>query len=240
MNIETSIIIPTYNHWELSLKWLANLSWVLPYEGVEVIWIDDSDEEACLNNASWWIDHFIKKLHYTKTSGKIGFPKSANLGVSKSVGEYVVILTSDVAVKTKEFIDHIHDDIKGDDKVLTGGRVLNWDTGWNTFKIGTKNYTIPYCEGYLLACTRKAWDSLEGFDERFSPYDYEDMDISMKALEQGFQLHHLPDTDYFHQNGGTILMDDVRRNITLNHRDVFFEKWKDKIPTIMNARIGAK
>src|SRR3972149_1122004 len=104
--------------------------------------------------------------------------------------------------------------------------------GWNEVDINGRHYVIPYAEGWLLGCTKKAWKELGGFDLDYGKYDYEDIDLTMKALELGYNIVNLNSHKVKHIGGATIYKVNPNRvEITNRNRILFTEKWKDKIPT---------
>src|SRR4030042_188175 len=124
--------------------------------------------------------------------------------------------------------------INEDNKMLVAGRVVDWEGGWNEFDIDGKHYVIPYAEGWLLGCTKLAWKGLGGFDPIYSPYDYEDLDLSMKAMSLEYNIVGLNSDKVKHLGGATVYhINPNRIEITQRNRELFISKWKDKIPTLI-------
>jgi len=55
--------------------------------------------------------------------------------------------------------------------------------------------------GACLAITRAAWESVGGFDERFFPVWFEDVDLCQRLLEHGGKIVYCP-AAHFHHSGG--------------------------------------
>ena len=117
----------------------------------------------------------------------VGFLKASNVGMKDATGDIIILLSNDVRVKgdIAQRIEHI---LRSQD-ALVGGRYLSFDTGWNTFG----GITFPYIEGWLLASTKTLWEEAGYFDERFSPNDMEDVDISTTFVRNGHTLVALPE-----------------------------------------------
>lgn len=234
--METSIILLSYNHWELTHARLAELAQYMPWEDCELIVFDNgSTDEDCFLGITWWEKYFKKPLKYFRVPENLGFSGGFNEAITHATGRKLLLLSNDVRIMKPSFIDTVGQVLTNCDTILAGGRVINWDTGWNKFVIKGKTYVIPYCEGYALAITASAWVKLGGFDPRFNPHDYEDIDLSMTALSKGFSLLPLGEHDYIHFGGQTITSQD-RPKITIEHQKIFLDKWKDTIPTLLKER----
>jgi GT2 family glycosyltransferase len=231
-----SIVIPFYNMWELTHQRLMDLYKFAP-DYCEIVLVDDaSTEPECGSGIAWWqkTDFIRHKIRYYKNPENVGFGQSNNNGYKLAKGTYLIFLSNDVMV-SGDFITDIVDLIGKDDKMLIGGRIVDWAGGWNEFDINGKHYVIPYAEGWLLGCTKVAWKGLGGFDvETYRKFDYEDVDLTMKALELGYNIVNLNSSKVKHLGSQTISKLNIdRQSITENNREKFISKWKDRIPTLV-------
>ena len=103
---------------------------------------------------------------------------------------------------------------------LMGATLLRRDTGWNRFG----DRVIPYLEGWFLFMAADVFQSIGGFDERYSPCDYEDVDFSYAAEEKGIKLVKVP-MPLRHIGGQTGVLLPERREITKRNRIKFAKKW---------------
>jgi len=233
MEIELSIVLLTYNHWELTLPRLVELTQKMPWEGAELVWVDNgSTDETTLQGTTFWNQHFDKPFQYLRLSPNLGFDGGFNAGVAKAKGKNLLLLSNDVKINNSSFVNDILSLVKNDDRILLGGRILQHDTGWNVFEVEDKKYLVPYCEGYALALTRKAWDDLGGFDPLYHPYDFEDVDLSLTALSKGFILAEMPSEWFTHFCAKTINQPD-RSIISLANREKFYNKWKENFAKVL-------
>jgi len=203
----------------------------------EIILVDDASTELeCSNGLNWWMKNTNRhNIRYYKNKENVGFGASMNNGAKLAKGEYIIFLSNDVII-SGDFVTDMVTLMHGDNKILVAGRVVDWAGGWNEFDIGGKHYVIPYAEGWLLGCTKKAWKELDGFDLDYGKYDYEDIDLTMKALELGYNIVNLNSHKVKHIGGATIYKVNPNRvEITNRNRTLFFEKWKDKIPSLMTT-----
>jgi GT2 family glycosyltransferase len=235
MDIDLSIVLLAYNNWNMIGSRMLDLRAYMPWEGCELVWVDNASPDEAVRTASkFWSQNFNRTIQFFQLEKNLFFGGGFNFGVGMARGKNVLLLSSDVKINTPNFVKNILTTLK-DGKILAGGRVIDWDTGWNTHIIEGKRYIVPYCEGYALAVNKKDWEELGGFDEKlYSPYDYEDIDLSMNALSKGFTLKALPSEDYFH-HGGQSISREGRESITILHKAAFLNKWKSTIPSVLEG-----
>jgi N-acetylglucosaminyl-diphospho-decaprenol L-rhamnosyltransferase len=58
--------------------------------------------------------------------------------------------------------------------------------------------------GACLAFTRAAWDSVAGFDERFFPVWFEDVDFSKRLLDNGGKIMYCPEARFRHSGAHSV------------------------------------
>lgn len=236
MEVKLSIVILNYNRADLLSKRMMDMIANVPHEDVEVVVVDNgSTDDTALKIFEWWrnskLSFPVKFYHIDKNQG---FSGGMNFGITVAKGNIVLCLSNDVQVCGSTLCSTILDIFDKGDKILLGGRIIDWNSGWNTFTISGKSYTVPYCEGYAVAMTKQNWEALDYFDTIYSPYDYEDVDLSMKALQAGIILKSLPPEMFIHQSGQTI-SGEGRMDITKANQQKFFDKWKDYIPKILGG-----
>lgn len=57
---------------------------------------------------------------------------------------------------------------------------------------------IPYLEGWCVAASGLAWNTLGGWDEKYLVSSWEDVDFSLTAMKCGFNLAYAPDFPFVH------------------------------------------
>lgn len=222
------VVIPVYNNWTQCHNLLWDLYRYCVNDIASVVVVNDcSDEEEMVSGGLRWWEKESKLLPLKVYSNEYnqGFLKTANFGMSKVKGEpfdVIMLISTDVSIKAPIMEQALT--LCDSEKSLVGGRLLNWDTGWNTF-----NGTIyPYLEGWLLAASQKSWETLGYFDERYAPCDYEDVDLSTKATHIGFTLEALNHPLVRHLGGQSIGYSPEREAKTKINRIKFMEKWVNK------------
>lgn len=151
----------------------------------------------------------------------IGFGPGFNMMANDALGEILFFVSNDVKI-WGDFITPVMDNLNNNDYAIVCHELNNFPTGWNQFG----GQMIPYPAGHFFACTKKLWkEVIGGFDERFIPHDYEDVDLGMAAKELEISLIGLPMLPVEHMVAGTIGYSPERMENTLLQRKRFAEKW---------------
>jgi GT2 family glycosyltransferase len=235
--MKTGIVIPFFNHWDLTHALLARLYEFLAREDIEIILINDaSTENDCETGVAWWQSWHSKPIYYYRNNTNLGVGGSMNIGAKLAIkhgAEVLVFLSNDVIVSS-DFMPGIFNALAKDKNILIGGELIYWDGGWNKIEIEGKKHIIPYLNGWLLACTASIWRNLGGFDLLYGKYTYEDIDLSTKALSLGYNLVALNNPGLKHLGGGTISQGNADRiKITEENKAKYIQKWKPHFADII-------
>ncbi len=212
-----SVVIPCFNKWHLTHQLLFDL-----YKNCslieEVIVVDNgSTEKEIKDGLAWWATTHMLPIETITLKENVGFLRAANIGLKAAVEDVVCLVSNDVRVRG-DVISFLHTASRS---FIWGGRLLDWDTGWNTFN----GKIFPYLEGWILAADNRAWKELDYFDELFAPNDMEDVDFSTKARNNNFILGVFPDGYVEHIGAQTIGYGTERENTTIKNKKKFEEKW---------------
>ena len=231
---KVGIIVPFYNHWDLCHARLFEFYRLLPQEDVEIILVDDASEdiEEIQGGISWWQkDTKHHKIRYYRTPENCGFGGAMNIGAKiamRNGAEILIFHSNDVKI-FGDVVTPVIDIINKNENVLIGNELINYPAGWNEFEIRGKKILIPWLNGYWLACSSKIWKMLGGFDPIYGKHDYEDVDISTKALIIGLTLVPLNSPLIKHLGTQTIGYTAERLAITTKNREKYLQKWSDKL-----------
>lgn len=180
----TSVVIPAYN----GQKFLeANLPSVMALGAEEIIVVDDASIEPVSFPK-------VKTIHHPKN---LGFPISVNEGFAAAIGDIVILLNQDVKPDKnllKYTLPHF-----ADPKIFAvtfNEQGRSWakaeiKNGFLEFTNGPLDHNIHssfWASGGSAAFRKSYWDALGGFDPRFSPGYYEDLDISWRASNRGYDI----------------------------------------------------
>lgn len=212
-----SIVIPTYNTWNLTESLAIQIT---QHESPnDFIFVDDGST----NRPSGF---FYGLGNVVQLPMNTGFTIACNKGLktalplSSGLNHIIFLISNDVQINGK-FIQQTADILLSGRKHLVGNRLINWDTGWNEFE----GKVFYYLEGFFLAATSDGWRELGLFDERYAPYDMEDIDLSTKAKSIGYKLTSLNNPNIVHRGAGTLGYNPEREAITIRNKELFRKKW---------------
>jgi GT2 family glycosyltransferase len=218
--MKVSFVIPSHNHFELVNQLLVDLHEHCSPD--EVIVVDDfSTDQVAIDGLAWWRSNYGTTV--LRPIENLGFLKASNYGMRKATGDVICLISTDVRVY-KDLSTFAKGMTQIEGKLLLGGRVYNDSTGWNDFD----GRIFPYVEGWLLIAKKEHWEELGYFDERYSPNDFEDVDLSTTAIQKGFNLAQItPDAGAVveHIGAQSIGYTDVRRELTEKNKESFRLKW---------------
>lgn len=215
--MRVSFVIPSYNNFHLVNQLLVDINEHTHPD--EIIVVDDcSADEKAIEGLWWWESNMDVEVRRTPTN--LGFLKASNYGLWLANGDVVCLISTDVRIH-RDFIYFLVNELVEKPQKLIGGRLLDWDTGWNTFD-GKMHI---YLEGWFLATGKAQWEELGYFDERYSPHDMEDIDLSTTAISKGWTLSELPAGMVSHIGAQSIGYNEEREKITKENREKFRLKW---------------
>lgn len=218
-----SIVIPTYNHYELIHSQLFQLYQQCKHLTEVIVINNGSTDKDYYDGISWWRGNGMLPMRVLDIPENCGFILASNLGIQKAVGDDICLLSNDVKVGS-DISTTIPAILNVNGKCLVGGRLLDFDTGWNRFG----NTIYPYLEGWLLATTKKGWKELGYLDEDLVPNDFEDVSLSTKALGMDYTLVPLNDDRIVHLGGQTIGYNPAREAITKRNQKIFEKKYANR------------
>lgn len=214
-----SIITPVWNKSELTHQFLFK-NWQLYQHRpeIEFVIVNNGSTDNTGRVLNQWVGIMGKRLVVVELPENTGFGPGNNRGAEAAKGLILVFLSNDVLPK-RDYITPIQEAMTNN--VLFGPDLLDYDTGWNKFG----DTLIPYLAGHCLACTRKTWETLGGFDDRYVPCDYEDIDLSYTAQQKGIELRalNLPLQHMFGQSA--MNLSGGRGKATLKNQALFKKKW---------------
>lgn len=219
--MKTSVVIPCYNHYDLLHQILWDLYKNCKDEINEVIVVNNGSTDSGWNDGleGFWFKQKLLPIKVVYIKDNIGFLLAANKGMSVASGEVLILISNDVRIygnvvrTAKEILFTYPND-------AVGGKLLNFDTGWNTFD----GVTYPYLEGWLLGCTKELWQKTGGFDEQFAPSDMEDVDWSTTVKKLGGSLIEIK-SSFEHIGAQTYGYNPEREARTIKNKEKFRKKW---------------
>jgi GT2 family glycosyltransferase/glycosyltransferase involved in cell wall biosynthesis len=211
-----SVVVCAFNHVDLTARSLTALFANTDLEAIEVIVVDDcsTDETAA------YLER-VPNVRVIRHWENKGFLRSANHGAAAARGEHIFFLNNDAEV-TPGWLGPLLDEL-GDPSVGAAGSMLVYPdgriqeagvtiwsdgTGWalgRDAEMGNPEYlhrrTVDYCSGAALMVRAAAFARVGGFDERFVPAYYEDVDLCFSLRRLGLSVVYVPDSQVVHHEG---------------------------------------
>lgn len=196
----------------------------------EIIIADDASTDDSVE--------FIKKNYAAiilithKTNG--GFSKNINSGIKQAANDWVLALNSDISLEENYFMPlskYMSDlncfGVMGGIYDETTKQLIDAAKypSRNGFTIsGTVNYEVKndtsssklpsfFLSGANALMNRKKLLLVEGFDEIYSPFYYEDVDLGIKAWRLGWKCYYETEAKCFHRTSSTIKSSFAKKEI---------------------------
>ncbi len=244
---DVSIIIPAYGQIAFTLACLRSISRAENKASFEVIVVDDHSPIAEYRPLSE-----IANLRALRNSENLGYLRSCNAGAQHARGEDLVILNNDTLV-TDGWIDAlIETRVNFPDAGLIGSRLIFpdgslqeagsivWRDG-SAFNYGWgEDASVPrfafarqadYVSAAAILINAEFFEELDGFDERYAPAFYEDVDLAFRVREAGRSVVYQPASTVIHFGGASHGRDTsvgLKRHQVLN-RETFVSRWKGRL-----------
>lgn len=243
---DTSIIIPVFNKVEFTFQCLRSLLREIDFNEAEVIIVNNASTDA----TGELLARFQTRVRVIVNKENLGFVDACNQGAAAARGRYLVFLNNDTVV-LPGWLKHLRATIESDERIGAVGSMFLYEDGtiqeagagvWQNgaaFHYGwggspdDRRYTfrreVDYCSGASLLIRRDLFEQLGGFDRRYAPAYYEDVDICFGVRSLGYKVVYQPMSRIVHYEGvtagrGTAI--GFKRYQVTNRRK-FVEKWRD-------------
>ncbi|MCT7520068.1 glycosyltransferase family 2 protein [Aliarcobacter cryaerophilus] len=246
-----SVILPNYNGKSLLLSNIPSIVTALENSkyDFEIIVVDDcstDDSVEMLKKEFSFVRIIINETNQ-------GFSYTCNRGIFSARNSILCIVNTDVTFTPTYFTQGIK---YFDDKNVFAlkGNIINYQNNTNevvsiekTAKLFIKRGFLRFDKkvehipnsftgeiggefvllGCCFLCDRHKAIELKGFDEIYSPFYWEDSDISLRALRKGYKLVYEPSCVVYHKTSSTIPNFRSSTKIKLvSNRNKFIFTWK--------------
>lgn len=223
---QVSIIIPTWNTADITLKCINTIVKETPKNYAEIIIVDngstDQTESLLKNN---------QNIIYCCNSSNLGFSKGNNVGAKLAKSDILFFLNSDMELIDSKLVDMVNFLKQHPDCGAVGPQFLNPDgsvqgsiipeqsvaNAFKEFWLKQPAYTkyslndttaVGSISGGAVLITRDVFDKIGGWDERYFFY-YEDLELCRQIKKLGKQIFYFPECRVIHRHGasGTKLAD---------------------------------
>jgi GT2 family glycosyltransferase len=242
-----SIIIPVHNQWAQTLMCLRSILENTKGLTYEVIVGDDESTDETTE-----LQERARNVYVARNATRRGFLGNCNNAATRARGQWLVFLNNDTVVHRRwlrslvRVFERDHTaGIVGPKLVYPDGRLqeaggIVWRDGsaWNYGRLDDPakpeyNYVreTDYVSGACMAIRGELWREVGGFDERFAPGYYEDVDLAFEIRRRGFKVVYQPSARVTHLEGishGTDLGSGIKRYQVVN-QDAFAAKWAEEL-----------
>jgi GT2 family glycosyltransferase len=214
---EASIIIPVYNHVGHTLACLRALAAHPPAATCEILVVDDGSIDATPD-----VLPQISGLSYHRRAANGGFIAACNDGAARARGRTLVFLNNDT-VPQPGWLDALLETFATQPGVGVAGAQLLYPDGslqeagglvladgrcWNYGRFEPADdprfayvRDVDYVSGAALAIPRALFEQVGGFDTRYAPAYYEDVDLGFAVREAGRRVVYQPASRVVHDEG---------------------------------------
>lgn len=235
----TSIIILAYNKLEYTQMCIESIRKFTNNNLYEIIVVDNNSTDGTID---WLKEQKDLKVIFNKDN--LGFPKACNQGISIANGENILLLNNDVIV-TPNWLNNLDKALWSNEEIGAVGAVSNSCSYYQQIDVSYRdiNEMIEFAKKYNKS-NESLWDyrtKLIGFcmlikksvlekvgllDERFTPGNFEDDDLSFRIIKEGYKLLLCKDT-FIHHFGSISFRDknDEYNKIIQTNMKKFEEKW---------------
>ena len=194
-------------------------------QGVEmcVIVVDNSSSDTLSRHADAY-----PEMRLLRQNGNIGFAAGSNVGIRHALStncDNIFLLNNDTMLEPDCLVQLLACSQRHPDAAIVTPAIYQapeherpWFTGssldWPTFAathttsdVRTQEiaapFPIPWATGCAMLIPAPAMRALSGFDERFFCY-YEDVDLSLRAVQLGYSCLLCPDSVLYHKVGASV------------------------------------
>ncbi|NBV83296.1 glycosyltransferase family 2 protein [bacterium] len=241
-----SVIIPTYNGRHLLEQTLAHNIERLGSQATQWLIADDGSTD---DTATWIATHH-PTITYIRSTANHGFAATVAMGAAQATGTHLLFLNNDMAIQTWDWdtlVAAFNDETLFAlvPQIIRPSKDNNFESiTWGKFEGGwltTESYApaqltpqtasgrpVLWACGGAMVVPRAKYDALDGFDPLFSPFYFEDLDLSYRAWKQGWSSCYLNFALVHHQHQATIGRLFTPSQITYFHRtNHYLMMWKN-------------
>lgn len=209
---KTSIIILSYNTYELTKDCIESIRKFTPAGSYEIIVIDNASKDASVA----WLKR-QKDIRLICNKENRGFPAGCNQGMEiAEAGNDILLLNSDIIV-TPRWLENMQTALYSEERVGAVSCVTNNCSNWQQVDVSYKNYDEliafadrinhtnpaywelrPRLVGFCYLIKNAAYQRVGFLDEIYTPGNYEDDDYSLRLIMAGYKLLVCRDTFIHH------------------------------------------
>lgn len=249
MKNSISVVLPTFNGRHLLEKNIPSLLEAIDKFEHEIIVVDDCSTDDSVQ----FLTETYQKIKVICNEINLGFSPTCNKGIYAAKLELLCIVNTDVTF-TPDYFTNMIQEFDDPSLFAVKGDIVNYRESYDDIISTDKTTLLYYKRGFLrfdtrtpltsktmisgndaqfvglgccFVCDRKMMLQLNGFDEIYSPFYWEDCDLGRRAMQHGFKLLYLPESRVYHQASstiGTYRSNSLRRLVS--NRNKFLFTWR--------------
>lgn len=255
-NPKISIVIPNKDHYDDLKRCVTSILEKSSYDNYEIIIVENnSTSKEIFDYYDKLREHsFIRVIEY---QGEFNYSRINNLGVSKAVGEYVILLNNDTQVITLNWMEELLMYAQRDDVGAAGAKLYYADktiqhagvviglgahrtAGHTHYRVNYNNlgymgrlcYTqnVTAVTGACLMVKKEIYDKLGGLDESFA-VSLNDVDFCLRIREAGYLNVFTPFAELYHFESISRGADDTGEKAARYNAESerFRQKWQNAL-----------
>lgn len=240
----TSIVLLTYNQLDCTKLCIESIRKFTPRGQYEIIVVDNNSTDKTVEYLKSQDD--IKVIYNDYNAG---FPKGCNQGIEIAKGESVLLLNNDTIV-TPNWLNNLDKALYSNEDIGAVGAISNSCSNGQAINVAYQNvdemldfanllnmqnladkYELKqHLVGYCYLVKKSVLDKVGYLDERFTPGNYEDNDLSLRILLEGYKLL-LCKNVFIHHFGSASFGENMQNymNIFYSNKRKFDDKWGFKV-----------
>lgn len=223
-----TVLIPNYNGEKLLKSFLPSIFEALKVAKIdyEFIVVDDCSTDGSIE----FLNKYYPDIIVLKNSTNLGFAHTCNRGIAIAKGERLLLLNSDIKLSPK-YIKICLENFKDINTFAINGLAIeNRKSAQTTgllfskglFKIKKKK-NIQNTETHFVSGANPMFDTdklkaIGGFNPIYSPYYFEDDDLSIRAHKNGWKSFFLKEAICYHLGSHTIKNSNQKKKI----KEIYF------------------
>ena len=233
-----------FNKAAFTFQCIHSLLQEIDFSKTEVVVVDNAstDETAAV------LEHFENVIRVISNEENRGFVDACNQGAAAARGKYLIFLNNDTTV-LPGWLEGLLETIEAhpdhgavgsmflypDGSIQEAGSIV-WRNGeahhygWGESPDDRRfNFAreVDYCSAASLLIRKEIFERLSGFDRRFAPAYYEDVDLCFGVRSLGFKVIYQPKSRLIHYEGVTAGRDVTKgiKHFQITNREKFVRKW---------------
>jgi len=193
------------------------------YQNFEILGVSNNSEEDATKQLMVELAEKYSSVSFVEKNEPFNFSMLCNYGVSKTNGEYVLLLNNDIEITSPDWLETLLGQAQREDIGAVGGKLYYPDgrvqhAGIVTGMFGVAGHPHVYFGGHddgyyarlritsnvsavtgaMLMVSRAKYDEVDGLDEKEFAVAYNDVDFCLRLLEKGYRNVFTPFVEAIH------------------------------------------